>query len=1330
MRENRRRGKMIRTVVLLLFLGVLLSGGKELRAAQDAVMAGRVGYFTVKIDGDRQTRMKIKVDYASTDESRPQKVKLSVVAGETVNNHKLTIRKVSETRQGSTQDVSKAYRDENGRYVTGTNSSGGLIYKTANYVVFTVQFSYEREAYTYASGRREVCNVDNRFNSTVYDEKDGWMNKGSETLSRKVYHAPRSETFSMQVNLSQTGIYSTNAPHFDNTVEGVYVVDLDHPGLMVSYNANGATGGAVTGNKKIVYNNSADLHNFSTFGLVKTGFRRKDGAEWNTKEDGTGKAFDQDKGYEATAYRDFADGTEFTSKSVTMYAQWIAGTPVPEYGTITYHGNGGVCTVDQQTEEIRSPSDYVQLKNINGGEVFHTDSGLMWDGFWYPSPVRSADDRYRFGEYYHLTESVTLYAGWIPKGYDVIYEPNGGEGRRVVQRCDRGGNYRFYDPYEDCGFTAPAGKRFIGWGISRAKPYYSAGGMFSDNLVGTDRTSMILYAIWGNDYQVVYLQDTGELWDPGNPTGSLDTGTDGITFPDGFISRINQTKVYVAGKERTLKFLGASQHEYGNIYTIFSGNGLSRKGYFFAGWAGTPGELESKLQQQGILNYDGNYVKVPSMKELKRVLSSCVYLEGGKQFQDLPMIYGHSVYSYEDGQKMHQVVPLFAQWIPVPGEYTVTFRPNGAYGTDYVMKCSYWQAYGFPGIPQEWRTQGIFSGWKRSGEGNGRIFEPGEVFQDMGTEVFDAQWTDQYTIRFDANGGNGNMEDMQLSINGRSELAENRFLLRGCEFDGWNTRVDGSGKSFRNKQLVRYSDFETEGDTVVLYAQWKGPYTVTYCLNNGSKIEREFQYEYGMSCSIREPEEVFPGCTMGRQRFLEWNTTADGTGKAWKPADVYGKMQPLTLYAVWIQTHTITLHAGKGIESVTGTGEYATGSTVTVSANVKPGYHWRHWTGTYSSGMMVFQFRMPAQDVDMTAEGEANQYTIRFDPNGGMELSHIEDIVTQYDVDVTLPDGAETYRKYTRNGENVTEQVQAGGLPQEGEAGISGNVAPQEQKEIRDMAGTVTPGEEDEERNISAEEKREPERPGEDLPEKPHREERAYPSVFLGWALSDGRGALTPQWTAGETVKNLTEEENGIVTLYAVWDDCPWIVAEDLYYTLEQAKSGYITEAELLRHATASDREDGSPILPGIHGNGTSFSIPDYQESDFTQFEHDGSCTENLTVVDSAGSTYKKQITVYVVDTTAAAVKQEGTTRFFSEKYLNAAYERGGLREESVWKRRPEYAAVLKSAFENFKNGTPEQSYRITHETVLEMKEFIRNYGAGKTKDSYGLLRFYQKFLQ
>ena len=63
----------------------------------------------------------------------------------------------------------------------------------------------------------------------------------------------------------------------------------------------------------------------------------------------------------------------------------------------------------------------------------------------------------------------------------------------------------------------------------------------------------------------------------------------------------------------------------------------------------------------------------------------------------------------------------------------------------------------------------------------------------------------------------------------------------------------------------------------------------------------------------------------------------------------------------------------------------------------------------------------------------------------------------------------------------------------------------------------------------------------------------------------------------------------------------------------------------------------------------TDGTIPDYQASDFTQFLRGGSCTENLTVVDSAGSIYCKQITVYVVDTAAVDVKQDGTTRFICE---------------------------------------------------------------------------------
>ena len=153
----------------------------------------------------------------------------------------------------------------------------------------------------------------------------------------------------------------------------------------------------------------------------------------------------------------------------------------------------------------------------------------------------------------------------------------------------------------------------------------------------------------------------------------------------------------------------------------------------------------------------------------------------------------------------------------------------------------------------------------------------------------------------------------------------------------------------------------------------------------------------------------------------------------------------------------------------------------------------------------------------------------------------------------------------------------------------------------------------------------------------------------MGWSLEDGCESFIPQWTAGTSIAvadltnaaGVTDQSGATITLLRCGMTVRGLLQKNLYYTLTQAQSGYITDSEILSHATAYDREDGSPIEPGFHENGTSFSIPDYRASDFTQFRREGSCTENLTVVDSTGSTYYKQITVYVVDTTAVAVEPE-----------------------------------------------------------------------------------------
>ena len=473
--------------------------------------------------------------------------------------------------------------------------------------------------------------------------------------------------------------------------------------------------------------------------------------------------------------------------------------------------------------------------------------------------------------------------------------------------------------------------------------------------------------------------------------------------------------------------------------------------------------------------------------------------------------------------------------------------------------------------------------------------------------------------------------------------------------------------------------------------------------------------------------------------------------------------------------YNVTLNAGTGIENTTGGGTYRYGQNVMIDAAVKEGYHWSNWTGNYTGGSggdqtvdtKKFTFTMPAADVTMTASAEANKYTIHFDSNGG--AGHIDDIETTYDTDVTLPDvwnadGTAAYVKYTLDGQNVTDGVISGAIPKAMMAGYEEEVAEIEETEIEDtetkddensdiededtgkdgndadIVGTDTLDDMDETEATETEDDSDDANDAElDKIEEDKKVEapkkKVYASVFMGWALEDGKDTFIPKWKAGDIVQNLVTEDGGEITLYAVWDDCPWIQAQDLYYTLEQAQSGFITEEEILSHATATDREDGSPILPGTNPAPsdpevfTSFTIPDYQESEFTNLQHDFATSENLTVVDHTGNTYVKQIMVYVVDTMPVVEKPEGKTRFISEKYFKLDHEHGGLEENSIWMTNLEYHAALQRAFDNLKNDTPEDEFLIPHETILEMKQYVKDHGIGNSKEPGALTEFYNRFM-
>ena len=670
-----------------------------------------------------------------------------------------------------------------------------------------------------------------------------------------------------------------------------------------------------------------------------------------------------------------------------------------------------------------------------------------------------------------------------------------------------------------------------------------------------------------------------------------------------------------------------------------------------------------------------------------------------------------------------------------------------------------------------------------------------------------------------------------ITINGYRKVISGTHTKAGwwtAASGGTYVNVDGAA-SGENQGKICASDWRgyaksgtlsngTKGKIISLYAHWEldqAEYTVCHWKQKADGIASTHDDKnYELAETETKKAQIGSKVTPAVKTYTGFDSPKTQT----KAVTADGKM--VIDYYYERHLYNVTLNAGTGIEKTTGGGSYRYGQSVTIDAAVKEGYHWLNWKGNYKGGSggeqtvdaKKFVFTMPAGNVTMTANAEANKYTIHFDPNGG--AGHIDDIEATYDEDVTLPDvwnadGTAAYVKYTLDGQNVTEDVISGAIPKAMMAGYEEETEEIEDTEDPDNAedpeGAGNSENEDSENNgddsdagnsdadaqdsmdavdeagnaetadnsdesdgaemadnsditddtdqnekvaVTKENKDDAvdmdafnDLEEEDIEENKKAEEpkkKVYASIFMGWSLEDGKDTFIPQWKTGDIVRNLVVEDGGEITLYAVWDDCPWIQAQDLYYTLEQAQSGFITEEEILSHATATDREDGSPILPGTNPAPsdpevfTSFTIPDYQASEFTNLQHDFATSENLTVVDHVGNTYVKQIMVHVTDTTPKKLTQmdlTGVTRFINSKYYNKSFEEGGLEDNSIWKVDPEYKAALESALNNMDHDTPVETYVFSKETIKQMKQYVETHGIGNSKEPDALRNFYNLFL-
>ena len=467
--------------------------------------------------------------------------------------------------------------------------------------------------------------------------------------------------------------------------------------------------------------------------------------------------------------------------------------------------------------------------------------------------------------------------------------------------------------------------------------------------------------------------------------------------------------------------------------------------------------------------------------------------------------------------------------------------------------------------------------------------------------------TNKYTVTFDKNNGTGTMKDQTFTYGVKQALTVNAFSRTGYTFTGWNTKADGSGTTYTDKQEVT-SLTAADGATITLYAQWKiNSYTLTYDPNGGTVTPTSKTLTYGSQYG------ALPTPSRTGYTFTGWFTAASGGSKV-GTATTMGAGNT-TIYAHW-RANVLTVNYYPNGATKVDTSSVADGSAVsTIDSSAKyrsdtfnydaslPSYglwdarrfirtgytstnkyHANSVTGTIllDAGNNVYTktqdlasavgklLELEKGDVTISiyADWKANAYTVKYNGNGNTGGSTAGSSHT-YDTAKGLTANGFTKTGYTfknwntkADGSGTSYADKASVKNLTATAGGTVNLYAQWTANKYTVTynangGTGTMANQELTYNKAA-----------TLNANTFKR-TGY--RFSGWnTKADGTGT---SYADKASVKNLTANSGGTVTLYAKWySAAPELEAKDATYYEGQN----ITKAMLLKNVTkASDVEDG-----------------------------------------------------------------------------------------------------------------------------------------------------------
>ena len=987
--------------------------------------------------------------------------------------------------------------------------------------------------------------VQNNAGSTIPTAvKEGYKAIEAEVVSN-------SDTNGIQAGTKLNPIYGTEGDQAgkiigfqlnpNNSTAGIYDIEIkviyhqDVPEYTVTFDKN-------KGNGSTEVTEEMDPQKIpvgETTGLTPNKFAREGYtfSGWNTQADGSG-----------TSYTDGQEVTNIAAKgeNVVLYAQWTPITYKVIFKSTTATGAGTVTnTMEPQTLTYDKAENLSQNTLINPGYHF---TG------WSTKSSEEVDTDYADeASVINLASTqgaeVVLYPLWEANTYRVVFEPNPGEGSTAVTGSTASKNmvYSVVTTLTPKGFQRE-GYTFKNWNTSPDGTGTNYGdGQRVRNLTTENNVDVHLYAQWEPiTYQIKFNANTG--------SGSMDNQV--LTFD----------------KKANLKT-----------------NGFTKENYTFKGWSTTQdGTVEYQNEQEvknltsqndQIINlyavweedpnynvvYNDNYGDKEDSDPEKAYVNKPYQIK-----QEQPTRDGYTLLGYNTDKSANEALYTVGQTIPAgigqkgqtiklyaiwqANKYEVVFDKNAASATGSMENQEFTYDQQQALTTNSYTNAGYtFKGWATSQNGD-VVYTDGQQVSNLTTQAngqvtLYAVWqANKYQVVFDPNTGSGNMENQEFTYGQEQKLNANQFTKEGYTFKGWNTQANGAGQAYAD--LASVSNLATEGQ-VTLYAQWQANnYAVIFDKNaasaTGSMENQEFTYDQQQALTTNS-------YTNAGYTFKGWATSQNGDvvytdGQQVSNLTTQANGQ-VTLYAVWqANKYQVVFDPNTGSGNMENQ-EFTYGQEQKLNANqfTKEGYTFKGWNTqangagqAYADLASVSNLATEGQ-VTLYAQWQANNYTVKFDANGGQ--GKMQDQQFEYDKAQKLSENAFTKENYTFAGWATSQ---------------NGDVVYTDAKEVKNLT-TANNGEvtlyavwtENDSYNVVYDNNYDSQVPSDPQKvylgvnytiksETPSRE--GY--TFVGW--NTDKAATEAQYSPNQEVEGgIGQTKDQTVTLYAIWQANKYVVIFD-----------------------------------------------------------------------------------------------------------------------------------------------------------------------------------------